>query len=33
MRGLLANLKPAGVSATVDEQAETPPAVIRLALD
>ena len=33
MRGLLANLKPAGVSETVDQQAETSPAVIRLALD
>jgi hypothetical protein len=33
MRGLLANLKPAGAAVAVDEQDETEPAVIRLALD
>jgi hypothetical protein len=33
MRGLLANLKPAGVALAVDEQTEASPAVIRLALD
>ena len=33
MRGLLANLKPAGVARAVEEQAEASPAVIRLALD
>jgi hypothetical protein len=33
MRGLLANLKPAGVCLTVDEQDQAPPAAIRLALD
>ena len=32
MRGLLAHLKPAGAAA-VDEQEETQPAAIRLALD
>ena len=33
MRGLLANLKPAGVSRTVEEPAGASPAVIRLSLD
>ena len=33
MRGILANLKPAGVSKTVDAQDDTPAAAIRLALD
>ena len=33
MRGLLANLKPAGTAAAVDEPEDTQPAAIRLALD
>ncbi len=33
MRGLLANLKPAGVARTVEEPAGASPAVIRLSLD
>jgi hypothetical protein len=33
MRGLLASLKPAGAAVAEDEQDETQPAAIRLALD
>lgn len=33
MRGLLASLKPAGAAIAEDEQDETQPAAIRLALD
>ena len=33
MRGLLAHLKPAGAAVAVDEQDETHPAAVRLALD
>ena len=33
MRGLLASLKPAGAAMAEDEQDETQPAAIRLALD
>ena len=33
MRGLLASLKPAGAAVAADEQDETQPAAIRLALD
>jgi hypothetical protein len=33
VRGLLANLKPAAVTRTVDDQDDAAPAAIRLALD